>query len=159
MTKPADALSPRQQDPDPAPVHRRRSHDRHVEQLVRVAPHVELPRGPPLGDPGRERGGAQNIKSPHGRVVGEGLSHGGLVPAVEGEAVEGGGEAPGAQRGEEHGAEGAEARGLEELEQGHAGRRGAERDGRPEVEVFEEIVALEAVDDLFFRFLFLVFLF
>ena len=159
MAKPADALSPRQQDPDPAPVHRRRSHDRHVEQLVRVAPHVELPWGPALRDPGREGGRAEDVERPHRGVVGERLAHRRLVSAVEREAVQGGSEAPGAQRGEEHGAEGAEARGLEELEQGHAGRRGAERDGRPEVEVFEEIVALEAVDDLFFRFLFLVFLF
>ena len=36
VAKPADALSPREQDPDPAPVHRSGRDDRHVEQLVRV---------------------------------------------------------------------------------------------------------------------------
>ena len=148
VTKPADTLSPREQDPDPAPVHRRRRDDRHVEELVRVAPDVKLAGRPPLWDPRREGGRTDDIKSAHGGVVRERLPHRRLVSSVEHEAVQGRGEAPGAQGREEHRAERAEARGLEELEQGHAGRRRSERDGRPEVEVAEERVALEAVDDL-----------
>ena len=148
MAKPANALSPRQQDPDPPPVHRRRSHDRHVEQLMRVSPDVELARRPPLGDPSRKGRGPQHIESAHRSVVTKGLSHRRFVSPVEREPVQRRGEPPGTQGREQNGTEGPEARRLEELEQGDARGRRSQRDRRPEVEVGEEGVALEAVDDL-----------
>lgn len=112
-------------------MHRRGRHDRHVEELVRVPPHVELSGRPTLGDPSGKRRRAGDVQSAHRRVVSKRRTHGGLASAVESEAVERRGEAPGAEGGEEHGPERAEARGLEELEERHARRRGAEGDGRP----------------------------
>lgn len=148
MAKPADALSPREQDPDPAPVHRRRRDDRDVKELVRVAPDVEFPGGPPLGDPRGEGGCSEHVEGAHRGVVRERLAHRRLFSAVEREAVQRGSKPPRAEGREQHRAERAEPRRLEELEQRHTGRRGAEQDRGPEVEAAERRVALEAVDDL-----------